>query len=144
MSRHLTLFCAILSLGLTSVAAPAHAQDHSDALAKFFGAAATLIILGSVLEGSKSDVTVVPRSHHRRGPVVVQAAPRPIPKQCLRRVTGGKTRFAAMRKCLKRAGYKGLNRLPKACRLDIRTHNRLAAGYSMRCLRGRGYTAATN
>ncbi|MGB1035460.1 MAG: hypothetical protein ACPGVS_10595, partial [Primorskyibacter sp.] len=59
--------------------------------------------------------------------------------QCLRRVKDATTRYAVSARCLKQEDYRSARRLPQACRLNMRAGERLIKGYSLRCLRKRGY-----
>lgn len=128
-------------------AAPARAADADD-VARFLGAAATLFILGKAIEQSRRDDAPKAYSHQRKPlPRVVPRKHRkahraaPLPRRCLRNVTGARTKTVMGARCLQR-NYKSARPLPASCRLKVSTARGIRPAYSTRCLRKRGYRVA--
>lgn len=161
MSRRFIAGVLAAALTITAfAAAPARAADRDD-IARFVGAATTLFILGKIIEQERRDDragAVVhrpspprhepryeprhePRPHHNAfqgghgGPRHMA----PLPARCLRDSPVAGTRYVMGVACL-RQNYRGVDRLPAACRLEGYVGGRWREGYSVRCLRGRGYT----
>lgn len=67
----------------------------------------------------------------------------PLPKQCVRRITGGKPNRVVMENCLER-NYRSARELPRACRIVVATKRGNTNAYALPCLKTRGYTLAWN
>lgn len=154
--RFITSILSAGALIATVSAAPAKAGEH-DELGIFLGTAATLFIIGSLIDNKDSKATVSTRSSpqhqvvkpRRATPVVTPnrakpvVTPRrvPLPRQCLIRVDGGGTKYALAKRCVDR-NYHSANRLPGGCKVTLRGARADRPAYSMNCLRKRGYTVA--
>lgn len=147
--RFITSILSAGALIATVSAAPAKAGDHDD-LGVFLGTAATLFILGSILNDANDDKkkatvstrskprTVVTRPQSQR---VVTPKRAPLPQRCKVFVEGGNTHFVLPKKCVDR-NYRSAARLPGKCLVTLRGARFDRPAYSLRCLRNRGYKMA--
>lgn len=151
--RFITSVLSIGALVSTLSAAPASAGDRDD-VGRFLGAAATLFIIGKIIQSETNDGrhhtaapvrqrdVVTPRRQTPRAhrPVV---APRraDLPRQCLIAVNGGATNYVLGKRCVER-NYRSANRLPGACKVTLRGNRADRVAYSLRCLRRDGYQVA--
>lgn len=142
---------AATTLALSSVTARA---GDNERIGQVLGAAATLYILGQIIENHGEAGTSV-RAHtihrppvplvtpRRTGPATATPRARTLPRKCLIPVSGGGTRYFMGSRCLN-ANFRGASHLPRACRLNYRGHNGITrTGYSVNCLRSRGYQLAS-
>ncbi len=162
MSRKFIAAALIVSTTIAAFsAAPARAASDED-IAKILGAAATIFIIGKAIESSRSNdsdkktkkvvihnnkhvaaknrshiPTVVPREHRPRHKQVA------LPRNCVRKITGGDVRRVIMKPCLRRNNVR-TDVLPRACRITVATNRGHRQAYKLPCLRNRGYTLARN
>ncbi|MFQ6547011.1 hypothetical protein AADZ90_003590 [Aestuariibius sp. 2305UL40-4] len=163
MTRVLSIFlCA--ALALTSL--PANAQIYrdprnqtgDDPLAEGI---VSLLLLGTLLANARDDDDDDDDDDRRpRGRYADPYAgdrhytyrPRPgrnyhlrpgrvLPSECLRVFDNRNYRYVYMAGCLRRNGY-DLDRFPRRCRVDVRTHRGERRAYRGRCLREAGYRGA--
>lgn len=147
------LAASLAVTGLTAV--PAKAQI--DTVGEFVGVAATLFILGKAVESHidrrtdhAGDRTVrpvqvqhIPPGYNgHKLPKVVTKTPRvklaPLPSRCRREVTGARTKYVMMKRCLDKR-YQSARPLPNKCKLMVYANGKPRTAYSLRCLRKRGY-----
>lgn len=136
MSRSFIAGVLAASLAIAGLSAlPARAADADD-VARFVGAAATLFILGKIIESKRDD-----KDH---ASVATKSRPRghaALPGSCLHYVGRGGHRPVLGAHCLKRS-YRGYHHLPNACRVSVWYKGRDRAAYGLRCLNQRGYRVA--
>lgn len=156
MSRKFIGLVLATSMTITAIgAAPARAANNDD-VAKFIGAAAALFIIGSAIENSRSKKKKAEvRTHTPQHKAIPQVQPRnkqhkklyeatrrakpPLPSNCLRKVSGAKTKYIMGQRCLNR-NYTSARPLPNQCRMNVRgTNGKIRSAYSVRCLRNKGY-----
>ncbi len=128
-------------------AAPAQARndrDH-DAFKKVVIGATTFYLLNELIReaerGNKGKAIVGNGGRGKHGGHGGYATKkRPIPKHCIRTTHGKKKdrRRVATRNCLKH-NYRGLKRLPSACKTRFWHNGAKHKGYGMRCLRNHGF-----
>ena len=146
----LRFITSVLSIGAviaTVSAVPAKAGN--DEFGRFLGAAATLFIIGSIIEAETRDHRDSKVKVHKPSkPVVTKRAPKPVvtrapsplPRKCMVSVNSSNTNNVMTRQCLEK-NYRSASRLPNACGVTLRgKYDRPA--YSVRCLRKRGYVVA--
>lgn len=152
MSRKfITGVVAISALIATLSASPVRAGDHDD-VAKFLGAAATLFIIGKAIQHEsnkrekpkarpvETQPTFVAPGYHDQ--VHKQRVRKPaLPRACLREVRGARTKYVMGRKCLQRNNI-AVNRLPQACKFNVRGNRGVRSVFAVRCLRNKGYRLA--
>lgn len=155
--RFITSVLSAGALIATLSAAPARAENRHDDLGRFLGAAATLFILGSIIENETRDhkahkpKATVQKQHKPKTqrPVVTPSKPKvvrtpkrpPLPMNCIIGVSGHYTKGVMTKRCLDRH-YRSAARLPGACRVTLRSPRGDRPAYAVRCLRDRGYTLA--
>ena len=159
--RFITSILSIGALIATVSAVPAKAADPDD-VGKVLAGAATLFILGKIIQQETRDDRQTQKAHQvqRYEPRRQVVTPRrqehnryrdghggrdrraALPRQCLIPVSGAGTRYVLGARCLER-NYRSAHRLPRSCEVTLegRRHDRSA--YSMRCLRRNGFELAS-
>ncbi|WP_425044373.1 hypothetical protein [Primorskyibacter sp. S87] len=140
---------AMAVTGMSIVAAPAQADQD---VAKIIAGLTALALIGVAIDRHnhrKDQVTshsvqpaTPPRGQGTRGnrvqprPLPDRVARYALPRHCLRTGPGGQAVLS--RRCLQRSyGYAGT--LPKSCRVRHWDRERTRKGYSVQCLKNRGY-----
>jgi hypothetical protein len=167
MSRKFIAAVLAVSTTLAAVSAlPARAASQDD-IAKLLAGAATVFIIGKAIQSSRDsdrkktskEVTHFKPDHRPRHtaqpPVYYHEKPLPkvvprdvqrhrkanLPRECVRRIEGGKVKRVVMSRCLKRNDISARS-LPRACRMEVQTRRGTTRAFALPCLRHRGYTVA--
>lgn len=164
MSRKFIASVLAASLAITSISA-APARADGDDLMKFLAGATALVIIGKALDSDRKRTREVSRhdrdrwhDHGRYGrdapphvyfdrrhdPRATRDAKRRyrknvLPAQCRNTFWTPEGRQKYMdNRCLKR-NYSFAHELPKKCKIMFYDHNQKKRGYSIKCLKDRGY-----
>ncbi|MFY0623022.1 MAG: hypothetical protein JXQ89_15150 [Pelagimonas sp.] len=119
--------------------AQVQARDRSKEIGTILGAAATLFIIGKIIEDANDDRRR-PQTH-RPQPQPDRWAKPPLPRHCIRWTEGRNERRVMGKGCLKR-NYGAVHSLPQQCRTKFRVNGNQRRGYNVRCLRNNGYQVA--
>ncbi|MBS0126329.1 hypothetical protein [Thetidibacter halocola] len=148
--RFITSVLSVGALIAAVSAAPAKAADADD-VGRFLGAAATLFIIGKIIQSeTRDDRREHAHSVSPRREVVTprHQPPRPeparrtqLPRECAIAVDSSSTNWVMGSRCLDR-NYRGARRLPQSCLVTLRGSRHDRDAYSMRCLRGHGFEVA--